>query len=910
MLGNRRLSIIDVAGGHQPIANEDGTIWVVFNGEIYNFQALRDAPRSSRPPPRHAPRHRDASCISTRSWATSSCASSTACSRWRCGTTAASGCARARSLRQEAAALCRSRRPALVRLGVPGAPGRSGDRRDDRFRRARRVPVVHVDARAADDLPADSQAAAGVTCWSATRAGTRVSRYWSLAYTPKLRIDEDEAIARGAAAADRGGAQAADQRSAARRVPERRRRFERGRRDHGRLDRRSPVKTFSIGFDEARFNELPHARRVAERYGCEHHEFEVRPRGRRRPADARPALRRAVRGLVGDSQFLPVAADAAARDRGAQRRRRRRGIRRLRLAPRRAALAERWQRVPAPLRTAAERSGVRPDAAVEPIAARRRRASRGSSPAPAVRAPRAIAPGCRCSRRSCASELYGGRSPRVGHRPARADLRAAPALDGVDAMLRADVDWYSADRSAASRSTSRRWPIRSRDDRRSSIIALTEFVGAAAEPLQGEGQHLEVHPEEGGRRPRPGREPAPRRSRASPCRSAPWFRGELKEMLADHLLSPRFAAARTVRAARGPAAVRRSSARRRRLRASSVGAADARALVPLLHRQRTGDRSHDRGHGAIGGTALTAAATSSASRRSTGTSLADPSGDRLVAGRRGQSRAVRREHRRARARRRAISRACGSVSQLVAQHQGVPRGQSGPLRLFAAVRAVPVFVDRALVQPHGHVPRPEALDGAPPASARPVVWTFLPTPRRSDLIAAIDPAAVVYYCIDDFASTLAGRAARQPERAGAVPARRSRLRHLRAAAPEGRAGVARPCTRFRPASISASSRRSRQRNEQSARRSRGAAAPGRRLRRRPASVARSGSHGARVGAAAGGDVRVRRSRAGGCHAADRAAQRAAVRRAAARSRCRRTSRASTSRSSRICAATSPTASIR
>jgi asparagine synthase (glutamine-hydrolysing) len=40
-LGMRRLSIIDLAGGHQPIANEDSTLWVVFNGEIYNYQGLR-----------------------------------------------------------------------------------------------------------------------------------------------------------------------------------------------------------------------------------------------------------------------------------------------------------------------------------------------------------------------------------------------------------------------------------------------------------------------------------------------------------------------------------------------------------------------------------------------------------------------------------------------------------------------------------------------------------------------------------------------------------------------------------------------------------------------------------------------------------------------------------------------------
>ena len=42
VLGHRRLSIIDLETGHQPISNKDGTVWVVFNGEIYNYRQLRE----------------------------------------------------------------------------------------------------------------------------------------------------------------------------------------------------------------------------------------------------------------------------------------------------------------------------------------------------------------------------------------------------------------------------------------------------------------------------------------------------------------------------------------------------------------------------------------------------------------------------------------------------------------------------------------------------------------------------------------------------------------------------------------------------------------------------------------------------------------------------------------------------
>ena len=87
-LGMRRLSIIDLAGGHQPVFNEDKTIWIVFNGEIYNFPELRIRtadPRSSLLYPHAIPK---SSFISMKSMGRSAFTSCGACSLSRSTTSA------------------------------------------------------------------------------------------------------------------------------------------------------------------------------------------------------------------------------------------------------------------------------------------------------------------------------------------------------------------------------------------------------------------------------------------------------------------------------------------------------------------------------------------------------------------------------------------------------------------------------------------------------------------------------------------------------------------------------------------------------------------------------------------------------------------------------------------------------
>src|ERR1700689_3613086 len=86
-LGFRRLSIIDVKGGHQPLSNEDGTVWIAFNGEIYNFEELTGATSRAGTVSRPGATRRRL-FISMRSWARSALRSSAGCSPLLCGTDA------------------------------------------------------------------------------------------------------------------------------------------------------------------------------------------------------------------------------------------------------------------------------------------------------------------------------------------------------------------------------------------------------------------------------------------------------------------------------------------------------------------------------------------------------------------------------------------------------------------------------------------------------------------------------------------------------------------------------------------------------------------------------------------------------------------------------------------------------
>ncbi len=303
-LGQRRLSIIDLAGGHQPMSNEDGSVWVSFNGEIYNFQILRRelierghrfATNSDTEVIVHAYEEYGPECVQK-------FRGMFALAVW--------------DQRQETLFLARDR-VGKKPLFYTQAGGRF------LFASELQALVVDpavsrdVDATAIDDyltygyIPAPKTAFSGIhklppAHWLTLSSGpdgftVRTQRYWRLSYAPKLEMDEQEAsealleqlteAVRLRLIADvplgvmlSGGVDSGIVTALMSRLSDK------------------PVKTFAIGFDDPTYDELPDARRVAQQYATEHHELIVRPKA----LDVLPMLVRHYGEPYADSSAIPT----------------------------------------------------------------------------------------------------------------------------------------------------------------------------------------------------------------------------------------------------------------------------------------------------------------------------------------------------------------------------------------------------------------------------------------------------------------------------------------------------------------------------------------------------------------------------------------------------------------------------
>ena len=237
-LGMRRLSIIDVAGGHQPLSNEDGTLWLVANGEIYNYRELREAliAQGHRVPDRAPTAKRSCTCTSSYG---------DACVEHLNGMFAFAlwdarrppPAPRPRPAGREAAVRLQRRPAPAVRERSEGDP--RGARRDRRARsgRAVRLPRARLRAGAAVDLPRNPQAAARRRCSWPRAAASSSAATGGFRRPSTRRVPRTTGSRRPRARARGVDAHADGERRADRRVPVGRRRLERGRRVHGAAQR-------------------------------------------------------------------------------------------------------------------------------------------------------------------------------------------------------------------------------------------------------------------------------------------------------------------------------------------------------------------------------------------------------------------------------------------------------------------------------------------------------------------------------------------------------------------------------------------------------------------------------------------------------------------------------------------------
>src|SRR5438874_1006888 len=273
-LGSRRLSIIDVAGGHQPIFNEDQSILIVFNGEIYNYLELRKElqerghhfdTNSDTEAIVHAYEEFGDDCVKhLRGMFTFAI-----WDRKRQRLLAARDRFGKKPLNyywDGEKLIFGSEIKSILEAGIPREVNHFAL---DEYLVYCCVPAPNTLFRGVMKLPA-----AHILVYENRQISTK--RYWELPFTPTCRDDEATAIERTRALLK----EAVEVRLMSE-VPL-------GAFLSGGIDSSivvglmssmmsQPVKTFSIGFEEDDFSELPYARQIAQHFGTDHHEFFVRP---------------------------------------------------------------------------------------------------------------------------------------------------------------------------------------------------------------------------------------------------------------------------------------------------------------------------------------------------------------------------------------------------------------------------------------------------------------------------------------------------------------------------------------------------------------------------------------------------------------------------------------------------------
>ncbi len=276
-LGFRRLSIIDLDTGSQPISNETGTIQVVFNGEIYNFLELRHAleakghifrTRTDTETIVHAYEEYGESCVEH-------FFGMFAIALWDDGRRRLF-LARDRLGKKPLYYFHKERRFAFASelkalLQSPHVPRNIDPAAIEQYLAWGYIPAPGSMLRDIYKLSPGHW-----LTFDIEKQCLRVQSYWSPNYLPKSRIGIKDA-----AVELRRLLSAAVRRRLVSDVPL-------GALLSGGVDSSivvglmaehspQPVKTFSIGFEEDEFNELPYARRIAQQLGTDHHEMVVRP---------------------------------------------------------------------------------------------------------------------------------------------------------------------------------------------------------------------------------------------------------------------------------------------------------------------------------------------------------------------------------------------------------------------------------------------------------------------------------------------------------------------------------------------------------------------------------------------------------------------------------------------------------